>query len=178
MTGRTWKKCAECIPDRHPYCLALAIVAAIGGCGAVIAGERAIATLDSWQQPYFAPPLATWLVAGSIYSGVMVLALGRLLKHYGNDHWPPVAVISILVANEAWNALVAFSTYPHATLVALVPYTALVGWAGIVSYRQDMIAAALIGLYLLWLGFDAYWLWSLVELNPIASHIEPSRLPV
>lgn len=142
-------------------CLAFAII------GNLFTGDA----LESWfaqlRQPAFALPLWGWMIVGGLYYIMAIIIFYRVLQLPGSSGrtsalWLTLAMIA---GNEFWNYLFFGLQSTLAGFIGLLPFC-LLAMVLYLKLRKVQASTAWILLpYLLWLGYDLVWAYSLWQLN-------------
>jgi tryptophan-rich sensory protein len=143
-------------------CLAAAVLEGL------CAGRGVRSRLENLRQPAFSPPFSAWVAIGIGYYAICFTVLFRLLRL---DPSPARAAaialtVAVLAANAAWSLAFFRSKRLGAGMLVLLPYTALAVVLEGLLMGLDRMAALVFALYVLYLGYAAWWLRSLRRLNP------------
>lgn len=153
--------------DRKRLVQAIAIAAGFAVLGAALAGDDLAAWFERTEQPRFSLPLWGWGVVGALYYTLTTTVLYRVLsREPGTVRTTALRLVLVLMAyNELWNLVLFGPAGPQVALWSLLPFVAYV--VGVVIYllRRDVVAGWLLAPYALWLAYDLYWTWGLLQLN-------------
>lgn len=138
---------------------------------AIIGGLLTGNSLENWfteiKHPWFSLPMTGWYIIGGLYYLMTIAILYRLL--IANDGlqrriaiWLTIAMIA---GNEFWNYLFFGLESTFAGFVGLIPFTLIVIVLFIRLWKFQKQTAWILLPYLIWLGYDLIWTYSLWKLN-------------
>ena len=152
---------------RHWFIAACIMLACII-LGVVVVGDTEASPCHALTQPAFAPSNLVRAIVAALYYAMIAVVLARALyRRHREDAWMLIAgVVAIMLVNEVLNVFLfrmgdaGLSFWARAGFAVILISTA---WAAI---RVDLVACVLLGIYLLWVGFDLIWAFDLMRLNP------------
>ena len=139
--------------------LALACVLAAATLGQFLAGDDPRARLTELDTTTLTLPFAAWIVVAVLYyviAGFVVYRLGRRLPEARTAF---VAVMCVILTNEAWNALLFGFDSVAPAAIGMVFFAAITTVTSVFVYRTDRVAGWVLLPYVVWvLVYDLPWI--------------------
>jgi len=143
----------------HPTVIALLLCAAAVGAEGVLAGPGVRERLKTLRLPRGSPPFWLWVTIGLGYYSLFFVILQRLLSLREGSVRAAGLVLSVLLlaANAAWNYLFFRRRNVRAAQLFSFAYSGVAVVLLILLMRTDLVAAALLAIYVGYLIFANYW---------------------
>lgn len=143
----------------HAALVAVGCVVAAATLGQFLAGNDPRSRLAELDNTRLTVPFAVWIVVAILYyvmAGVVVYRVGRRLRAARAAF---LAVLCMMLANEAWNALLFGFDSVTPAAIGMVFFAAITTITGIVVYRADRVAGIVLLPYVVWvLAYDVPWI--------------------
>jgi tryptophan-rich sensory protein len=135
--------------------------------GALLAGDALTDWFQDLQQPRYALPLWGWVIVGGLYYIMTTALLYRAFTRQPSKEKPPLLFMTIvmMVGNEAWNYLLFGLESTLAGFLGLIAFATYVAFLFTRSFRMDRVSAIILSPYVVWLGYDLWWMYTLWDLN-------------
>lgn len=143
------------------------------GCALAIALEGLCAggnirdRLAELRKPRFVPPLWGWVLIGVLYYAICFVVLYRLFSA-GSSRVRILAValtFAVMLINALWNWFFFRSRNLAHTVIVSAIYTAVALLLFASLIRVDIVAAAVLAPYIVYLGYANFWGHALWKLN-------------
>lgn len=147
--------------------LSIGICVAFALIGGLLTGN----SLENWfteiKHPWFSLPLTGWYVVGGLYYIMTIVILYQLLiAKNGLERKITVwLTIAMIAGNEFWNYLFFGLESTFAGFIGLIPFTLLVVILFVKLWKFQQRTAWILLPYVIWLGYDLVWTYSLWILN-------------
>jgi tryptophan-rich sensory protein len=133
-----------------------------------LAGSGVRQRFAELRQPPLSPSLAMWVAVGVLYYAMCFAVIYRILSGGFSSALGLTAFVLVLVlmlANAAWNYVFFRRRNMRISFLFFVGYGALAFALTAVLLPVDGLAASLLGLYLVYLVYAAWWAYRLWQLN-------------
>jgi tryptophan-rich sensory protein len=141
--------------------VAVGSVVAAATLGQFLAGADPRARLTELDTTRLTLPFAAWIVVAIIYyviAGVVVYRLGRRLPEARPAF---VAVLCLILTNEAWNALLFGFDSVTPAAIGMVFFAAITTITSVLVLRADRVAAWVLLPYVVWVvAYDVPWIFA------------------
>ncbi len=135
--------------------------------GGLLVGDALEGWFKALRHPWYSLPLWGWYMIGGLYYLIAIVILYKLLnKPSSPKRKKAIGLTIIMIAgNEYWNYLFFGLESTLAGFLGLIPFTAVVIVLFFTLFRYERNASWILFPYLLWLGYDLIWTYSLWQLN-------------
>lgn len=138
---------------------------------ALIGGLLVDNSLENWfieiKQPWFSLPLPAWYIVGGLYYIMTSAILYQLLiaKNGYRKNRAICLTLAMMTGNEFWNYLFFGLESTFTGFIGLVPFTLIVLVLFNTLRKFQRKTAWILLPYVIWLGYDLVWTYSLWTLN-------------
>lgn len=143
----------------HAALLAIGCVLAAATLGQVLAGADPRARLDDLDTTALALPFAAWIVVAVVYYLIAIVVIYRLARRLPDASSALGVVLCMLVANEAWNALLFGFESVTPAAIGMVLFASITVVTGVVVFKVDRVAGWILAPYVVWVVlYDVPWI--------------------
>jgi len=143
----------------HATLIAVGCVVAAATLGQVLAGSDPRARLDDLDTTTLALPFAAWIVVAVVYYLIAIAVIYRLARRLSDANSALAGVLCMLLANEAWNALLFGFDSVTPAAIGMVLFASITIVTGVMVFKVDRVAGWVLAPYVVWVVlYDVPWI--------------------